>query len=182
MPGRLTENARHLTDPTNRIYFATMEEGLYGVDVNTLEVIGIIKDNNPPKTGQTSEANPATVTSTLPGYHGKGLYSGQSRVVYAKNGQRGKAAETDPATSSGALAEWRKPGEDWQLIRRNQFTEVIGPCGIYGNEHPDTDPIWSIGWDFRSLILMCLDHGTRHTYRLPKASHAYDGAHGWFTE
>ncbi len=29
---------------------------------------------------------------------------------------------------------------------------------------------------------MLLDKGTWHTYRLPKASHAYDGAHGWNTE
>ena len=29
---------------------------------------------------------------------------------------------------------------------------------------------------------MCLDKGTWHTYRLPKASHSYDGAHGWNTE
>jgi len=182
MPGRLTANARDLDDPADKIYFATMEEGLYEVNVNTLAVTGLIKDNNPSKPGQTAEANPATVTSTLPGYHGKGLYSGQSRVVYAQNGQRGTAAETDPATISGALAEWRKPGEDWQLVRRNQFTEVTGPGGIYGNEHPATDPIWSIGWDSRSLILMCLDRGTWHGYRLPKASNAYDGAHGWFTE
>jgi hypothetical protein len=34
MPGRLTGNARHLTDPANKVYFATMEEGLYEVDVH----------------------------------------------------------------------------------------------------------------------------------------------------
>lgn len=28
MPGRLTGNARHLTDPANKIFFASMEEGL----------------------------------------------------------------------------------------------------------------------------------------------------------
>ena len=51
-----------------------------------------------------------------------------------------------------------------------------------GNAHPATDPIWSIGWDYRSLILMVLDRGQWHSYRLPKASHSYDGAHGWNTE
>ena len=182
MPGRLTANARDLNDPANKIYFATMEEGLYEVDVHTLAVTGLIKDGNPARPGQTAETNPAQVKSTLPGYHGKGLYSGQGRVIYAQNGEHGHAAETDPATPSGALAEWRQPGEDWHLLRRNQFTEVIGPGDIYGNAHPDTDPIWSLGWDFRSLILMCLDHGSWHTYRLPKPDHSYDGAHGWFTE
>ncbi len=29
---------------------------------------------------------------------------------------------------------------------------------------------------------MCLDGGQWHSYRLPKASHSYDGAHGWNTE
>ena len=182
MPGRLTANARHLTDPANKIYFATMEEGLYEVDVHSLAVTGLIQDGNPPKPGQSAETNPATVVSKLPGYHGKGLYSGQGRVVYAQNGERGQAAETNPATPQRCAGGMAPPGEDWQLVRRNQFTEVTGPGGIYGNEHPDTDPVWSLGWDFRSLILMCLDHGTWHAYRLPKPDHSYDGAHGWFTE
>ena len=180
MPGRLTGNARDLTDPANSIYFATMEEGLYAVNVHTLEVTGLIKDGNPVQHG--AEKHPATIDSKLPGYHGKGLYSGQGRLIYANNGEHGHAAETDPATPSGALGEWRHPGEDWQLVRRNQFTEVIGPGGIYGNAHPATDPVWTLGWDFRSLILMCLDGGQWHSYRLPKASHSYDGAHGWYTE
>jgi hypothetical protein len=182
MPGRLTANARDLADPANKIYFATMEEGLYEVDMHSLAVTGLIKDNNPSPPGKTTETNPAKIKSTLPGYHGKGLYSGQGRVIYAQNGEHGRATETDPTTTSGALAEWRAPGEDWQLIRRNQFTEVTGPGGIYGNAHPATDPVWSLGWDFRSLILACLDHGTWHAYRLPKPDHSYDGAHGWFTE
>lgn len=34
MPGRHTGNARHLTDPANKIYYASMEEGFYEVDVH----------------------------------------------------------------------------------------------------------------------------------------------------
>ncbi len=181
MPGRLTGNARHLTDPTNKIYFATMEEGLYEVDVRSLEVFGKLKDGNATKPSQTQEAHPATIASELPGYHGKGLYSGQGRVVYANNGEHGAKALVDPTIPSGALAEWRGDG-DWKLIRRNQFTEVTGPGGIYGNEHPGRDPVWSVGWDAHSVILMVLDRGEWHAYRLPKASHTYDGAHGWNTE
>ncbi len=67
-------------------------------------------------------------------------------------------------------------------MRRSQFTDVTGPGGIAGNTRPDTDPVWSIGWDYRSLILMLLEGGQWHAYRLPKASHCYDGAHGWNTE
>jgi len=181
MPGRLTGSARHLADPAGKIYFATMEEGLYEVDVKTLEVTGLIKDGNKVDPARVSEKHPATTISQLPGYHGKGLYSGQGRVIYANNGEHGSQALTDPAVPSGALAEWRGSG-DWQLVRRNQFTEVTGPGGIPGNGDPDGDPIWSIGWDYRSLILMVLDGGKWHAYRLPKASHCYDGAHGWNTE
>ena len=43
MPGRLTGNARHLTDPAGKIYYATMEEGLYEVDVKTLAVKNFIR-------------------------------------------------------------------------------------------------------------------------------------------
>ena len=89
-------------------------------------------------------------------------------------------ARSRPDIASGALAEW--DGKEWNVVRRNQFTEVTGPGGIYGNAKPESDPIWSIGWDHRSLILMVLDGGKWHTYRLPKGSHSYDGAHGWNTE
>src|SRR6056297_1499400 len=44
MPGRHTGNARHLSDPENKIYYATMEEGLYEVKVNSLEVTTLYKD------------------------------------------------------------------------------------------------------------------------------------------
>ena len=177
MPGRLTGTARHLTHPAARVYFATMEEGLYEVDVRTLEITGLIKDCND---GATNPQRPASIASALAGYHGKGLYTGQGRLVYTNNGEPGDRAQRDPRTTSGALAEWRGRG-DWSLVRRNQFTEATGPGGIEG-ARADNDPIWSVGWDHRSLILMLLDGGIWSAYRLPKASHSYDGAHGWNTE
>ena len=181
MPGRLTGVARHLSNPTGKVYFATMEEGLYEVDVKSLEVHPLIRDGNPAPLPSGVEDYSKVLSSKLPGYHGKGLYSGQGRLVYSNNGERSKEAELNPAIPSGALAEWKGSG-DWQLVRRNQFTEVTGPGGIYGNEHSGIDPIWSVGWDHRSLILMCLSKEKWHSYRLPKASHCYDGAHGWNTE
>lgn len=180
MPGRLTGNARHLSDPAGKIYYATMEEGLYEVDVKSLAVTSLIRDGNPLKKGFTVTTPLTKLESQLPGYHGKGLYSTQGRVIYANNGDRDKRVLTDPTTPSGALGEWRKPGEDWQLVRRNQFTEVTGPGGIQGSA-PDS-PVWSIGWDAKSLILMLLDGGKWQSFRLPKVSHSYDGAHGWNTE
>lgn len=171
MFGRMTGNARHLSDPVNKIYYATMEEGFYEVDVNTLEVKTLFLDEQVKKEGRKAD---------LPGYHGKGLYSGQGRLVYANNGEHGKEARSNPFVPSGVLAEWR--GGEWKIVQRNQFTEVSGPGGIYGSEHPQDDPIWAVGWDAKSLILMVLDQGEWHRFRLPKASHTYDGAHGWNTE
>jgi hypothetical protein len=182
MPGRHTGNARHLTDPANKVYFATMEDGLYEVDVRTLAVKGLIKEiKNKPKPGQTAEASPATITSTLPGYHGKGLYSGQGQVIIANNGEQSAQALVDPTVTSGALGSFNGAG-NWTLIRRNQFTEVTGPGGLTGNADPAKDPIWTVGWDFRSVILMVMEDGQWTSYRLPKGSHSYDGAHGWNTE
>ena len=182
MPGRLTGNARHLTDPANKIYYATMEDGLYEVDVRTLAVKGLIKEiMNKPKPGQTAEVSPATITSTLAGYHGKGLYSGQGLVILANNGERSPKALLDPTIVSGGLGSFNGEG-NWSLVRRNQFTEVTGPGGLTGNTDPAKDPIWTVGWDFRSVILMVMEDGKWTSYRLPKGSHSYDGAHGWNTE
>jgi len=172
MYGRPTGNARHLTDPAAKIYYATMEEGLYEVDVKTLAVEELWADEQR-KEGRHPD---------LPGYHGKGLYSAFGRVIYANNGDHAKEALSNPRVPSGVLAEWDGRAAAWTVVRRNQFTEITGPGGIFGNEHPDRDPVWSIGWDHRSLILMLLDGGQWRAFRLPKASHSYDGAHGWNTE
>ncbi|MCL2743204.1 MAG: hypothetical protein FWE67_05065 [Planctomycetaceae bacterium] len=188
MLGRHTGVARHLTDPAGKVYYATMEEGLYEVDVKTLDVVGLIKDGNGEQWYKYSEmVSPAAFNSKLPGYHGKGFYSGFNRLVYSNNGEQHARSMIDPTIESGSLAEWHGSG-DWQMVRRNQFCEVSGPGGIYGNAKPDSDPIWSTGWDYRSLILMVLAPSEKEgkpvwtAYRLPKASHTYDGAHGWHTE
>lgn len=181
--GRPTGNARHLTDPANKIYYASMEEGIYEVDVRSLAVTELWGDEhlNPHSRWQNMPKKQARFAD-FPGYHGKGFYSGQGVLVYANNGEHGAEAQRRPDVPSGVLAQWDGRAEAWTIIRRNQFTDVTGPGGIYGNPHPDTDPVWSIGWDHRSLILMVLDRGQWHAYRLPKASHCYDGAHGWNTE
>jgi len=171
MFGRPTANARHLFDPAGKIYCASMEEALYEIDVKTLAVTTLYRDE------QDTTAGPK---ADLPGYHGKGMYSGQGLLVYANNGENSAEARRDPFVESGVLAQW--DGKEWEVVRRTQFTEVTGPGGIYGNEKAATDPLWSIGWDAKSLILMLLDGGEWRSFRLPKASHSYDGAHGWNTE
>lgn len=183
--GRLTANMRHLTDPAGKIYYATMEEGIYEVDVKTLAAKELNQDGNR-EIDAKGKSVPGHSGSKLPGYHGKGAYTAQGRVVYANNGDTAGRAQWDPSTPSGVLAQWNGTlgadgWVDWKVVRRNQFTEVTGPGGIEGNANPN-DPLWSVGWDYRSLLLQSLDGGQWHTYRLPKGSHSYDGAHGWNTE
>lgn len=173
MFGRPTGNARHLFDPTGRLYGASMEEGIYEIDVRDLKVTEHFADE---------AVSAPRRKADLPGYHGKGLYSGQGVLVYANNGEHGREAQRRPDVPSGVLAEWDGRAEYWTIVRRNQFTEVTGPGGLYGNPDPANDPIWASGWDHRSLLLGIREAGTWSFYRLPKASHSYDGAHGWNTE
>lgn len=179
MPGRHTGNARHLTDPAKKILYGTMEEGFYEVDVKTLAPKMLYEDGNIEKDKETGKATYQT-KGLLPGTHGKGFYSGQGVAVYSNNGEPGRKAEIQFDIESGSLSEW--DGKTWKVVRRNQFVEVTGPGGIYGNKNPETDPIWATGWDHKSVLLGVRDHGKWTFFRLPKASHSYDGAHGWNTE
>jgi hypothetical protein len=170
MPGRLTATVRHLTNPANMVYYYDMEGALYEANVNTLAVNRLFE-------------------KPVPGWHGKGAYSGQGRLVIANNGEHqvfdidpellraGGAPQSDE--DNGALAEW--DGESWNIVARRQFTDVTGLGGIYGANNSE-DPIWSIGWDQRSVMLMVLDKGEWYRYRLPKSTHTYDHWGGWYTE
>jgi len=171
LEGRLTAVARHLTDPANLVYFLDMEGKLYEVNVHTLAVKLLFM-------------------KPVPGWHAKGGYTGQGRFIMANNGESGGGgggsyadilvggpAETDE--DAGILASW--DGATWSIIERRQFLDVTGPGGLYGA--PDDDaPVWSFGWDKRSLILKLLDGGQWHTFRMPKGSHTFDPKHGWYTE
>ena len=181
-PGRYTGSARHLTDPANKMYIGTMEEGFYEVDVNTLKAKELYKDSNEAwRLYRKDPKNTPKPVELLPGAHGKGLYSGQGVMVFSNNGENSAAAMKYFDALSGSLSEW--DGKDWKVVRRNQFVELTGPGGIYGNTNPETDPIWATGWDHKSVLLGVRDSQKGWTfYRLPKASHSYDGAHGWNTE
>ena len=162
MPGRITAVARHLKDPANKVYFATMEQGFYEVDVHSLAVTVLHEDGN------------VGGRLFLPGTHGKGCYTGQGRLVFANNGEGGVLAEWDGSKDLAA------PGA-WTIIDRNKYTDVTGPGGIFGAPD-DKAPIWAIGWDSRSVLLNVRDGGRWTRFRLPKASYTQDADHGWFTE
>lgn len=179
-PGRHTGTARHLTDPENKVYYGTMEEGFYEIDVHSLAVTELFKDGNViKKEHKDTDVNPPN--DLLKGAHGKGLYSGQGVLIYSNNGEATPEALKKFDVEAGSLSEW--DGIEWKLVRRNQFVEISGPGGIEGNSNPDTDPIWATGWDHKSILLGVRDAQKGWTfYRLPKVSHSYDGAHGWNTE
>ncbi len=169
LKGRMTAVARHLTDPANKVYFFDMEGAIYEVDVHSLAVARRFE-------------------KPVPGWHGKGGYTAQGRLVIANNGEEavGRTKHVYLAGSdargpedAGVLAEW--DGRAWRIVERRQFTDVTGPGGIYGSPD-DKSPLWSIGWDRRSVLLMLLDGGQWRRFRLPKASHCYDPRHGWYTE
>lgn len=170
MPGRMTATARHLHDPANMVYFYDMEGALYQVNVHTLAVEKLFH-------------------KPVPGWHGKGAYTSQGLLVVANNGEEPVFKITGDMLKAGSmpkspddmgvLASW--DGNTWKIVERKQFTDVTGPGGIYGA--PDNkSPLWSIGWDKRSVILKLLDKGDWYTYRLPKAAHTYDHRGGWYTE
>ncbi len=168
--GRMTAIARHLKDPASLVYFFDMEGAIYEVNVRTLAVKKLF-------------------ATPVPGWHGKGGYTGQGRFIIANNGERRAPASAYAGLQAGAppkgpdevgcLAEW--DGTAWRIVERKQFLDVTGPGGIFGAPD-DAAPGWAIGWDRRSCILKLLDGGKWHTFRLPKASHCFDPAHGWYTE
>lgn len=171
IPGRYTAWARHLTDPAHYLLLFDMEGPIWEVNVHTLQ-------------GRKLFDKP------VPGWHGKGAWTGQGRYIIANNGEHaaGRNPRDDeflcplPPRSpedAGALAEW--DGASWRLIARRQFCEVAGPGGLTG-ANDNREPVWATGWDRRSVLLYVLDAGRWNRFRLPKASFTYDPTHGWFTE
>jgi hypothetical protein len=166
---RLTATMRHLTDPTNKVYYLGMERELFEVDVNTLAVKRLYGETGGP----------------FPGDHGKGAYTSQGRLIVANNGERGWSLARDPLFHgpAGCLAE--SAGQDWQapwsVVERKTFCEVTGPGGLSGNSPPE-DRVWATGWDNRSVLLKLFEAGKWHAFRLPKGSYSHDALHGWYTE
>lgn len=169
MKGRLTAIARHLKDPENMVYYYDMEGMLYEVNVHTLKVKKLY--HNP-----------------LPGWHGKGAYTSQNKLILANNGEHGTENKKqwkvtlenqNNKEDKGVLAEF--DGENFKVIERRQFTDVTTKNGI--NAVPnEQSPLWAMGWDKRSIRLKVLENGKWETFLLPKAAYNNDPSHGWFTE
>ncbi|MEZ6093951.1 MAG: hypothetical protein R3C03_06890 [Pirellulaceae bacterium] len=168
MPMRVTAIARHLTDPQHKVYYIDMEGAIWEADVNTLKATQLFK-------------------KPVPGWHGKGGYTSQGRLVVSNNGELSVGDYRDVLVGGksqipeerGVLAEY--DGREWRIVERRQFTEVTGPNGIAGGSDGN-EPIWSVGWDHRSVRLKLCDSGNWYTYLLPKAAYCNDASHGWYTE
>ena len=173
--GRFCGTARHLEKPGEKACFATMEKGLYEIDLRTFEYRKLIGDDAS-KALQNKSNDTNVLQSQLPGTFGMGLYKGMDRLFYINSGDNdwGDSGRIDQA---GASAQWKKAGEDWERLRSGQFGEVTGPRGIEGSDDPN-DPVWALGMDHRSILLNVFDRGEWTAYRLPKTSHSYDGTHG----
>ncbi|MCA8987568.1 MAG: hypothetical protein KDA78_08005 [Planctomycetaceae bacterium] len=168
MPIRVTAIARHLQDPANLVYYIDMEGSIWEANVHTLAVKRLFK-------------------KPVPGWHGKGGYTSQGRLVVSNNGELHVGSYQDVLVGGeaktpeerGVLAEW--DGKEWRIIERRQYTEVTGPQGISGGSDGN-DPVWSMGWDRRSVRFKLLEDGQWYTYLLPKAAYCNDASHGWYTE
>ena len=68
MPIRVTAIARHLKDPANMVYYVDMEGSIWEANVHTLAVKRLFK-------------------KPVPGWHGKGGYTSQGRLVVSNNGE-----------------------------------------------------------------------------------------------
>ena len=131
MEGRLTAIARHLKDPANMLYYFDMEGALFEVNVHTLEVTKLF-------------------TNPLPGWHGKGGYTSQGKLVLANNGEHTNeprtawkidTADIIGAEKNGILAEF--DGDHFKVIERRQYTDVTTKNGI--NAVPDDQsPLWAV--------------------------------------
>ncbi|MFO0928083.1 MAG: hypothetical protein U0736_13775 [Gemmataceae bacterium] len=115
MPGRLIGTARHLTDLSGKVYYATMEEGFYEVDVRTLAVTTLFPDAN----GQMTTPAPCCPATTARGC------TRQGRLIYANNGELSPLAMTRPDIESECWPSGRARAIK-RVVRRNQFTEVTG--------------------------------------------------------
>ena len=201
IPGRLTGSSAHLTDP-NRMYIFTMEDGLY--DVNPVDLTYItrypdvqstgdkflhgyhgkgcytgqgrfVATNNGRNWNNGTPDGPGGVLATWDGTtvadNGGSYLSGPGGFFYSNNTDAGNPVAPQPQFMAG-----------WDQVSLTQHCEASGPGGISGNPNPATDPIWSTGFDSKSVLLHVLENQQWRLWRLPKGSYTHDGSHGWHTE
>ena len=158
---RLTATMEHLFHADSMVYFLTMEGLLFETNVYTLYsklLFNLVKE--------LDIAADAYI-------HFKGGFTQGGQVVVANNSYY--EADFLRQRADGRLGTW--DGKSWTILDRHPYVEVVGKHwsnSTYGQV------IYATGWDQASVKLMFFKNGTWNTYRLPKASFAYD--HAWNTE
>ena len=167
---RIGGMAEHLTTETS-VYMLGMDGPLWEVDLITLQVTQLFD-----MIKALDMCNFPTSCPEQP--HFKAAHSMAGLLYVATN-----TYEEEDAVGiqhGGRLATWDgNSTSNWTILERTAFVEVTG-------RHNMGSVVFALGWDDASVILKVLETDTvvptggMTTYRLPKASHAYD--HLWTTE
>lgn len=168
---RIGGMAEHLTKPETMAYFLGMDGPLWEVDLVTLTATKLFD-----MITALDMCNYPTLCPEQP--HFKAAHSMAGKLWVATN-----TYEQEDALSiqhGGRLASWDGVSANWTIVERTAFVEVTG-------RHNMGQVLFAVGWDDASVILKVQEqggdetaYGGMNTYRLPKASHAYD--HLWTTE
>jgi len=164
---RVGATAEHLTHPESMVYMLGMDGPLWECNVTSLEctkLFDLVKELKIPKNQQP---------------HFKAAHTMNGRLIVASN--TFDELDFTRLSHGGRLAQWKGPGTNWTILEHTAFVEVSGRAN-FGKV------MYALGWDDRSVLLKVLvgesvdkhEEGVWRTYRLPKASHAYD--HLWQTE
>ncbi|XP_035828517.1 uncharacterized protein LOC101845042 [Aplysia californica] len=163
---RVAATAEHLTSAATSVYMLGMDGPLWECNVVTYsckQLFDLVKELK----------IPASVGEQP---HFKAAHTMNGRLVVTSN--TFEEADYIGLYHGGRLAEWKGPGSNWTILEETAFVEVTGRRN-FGRV------MYALGWDYRSVILKVFDgrnpdYNYWQTYRLPKASHAYD--HLWQTE
>ncbi|KAH9500230.1 hypothetical protein Btru_077526 [Bulinus truncatus] len=163
---RVASTAEHLTKPDTMVYMLGMDGPLWECDVTSLicsQVFDLVEELHIPASQGEQP-------------HFKAAHTMNGRLVVASN--TFELNDFKGLQHGGRLAEWKGPGTNWTILANTAFVEVTGRRN-FGHV------IYALGWDNKSVILKVYDgeeteYNYWQTYRLPKASHAYD--HLWQTE
>ncbi len=170
LPVRIGGMAEHIHFPDTKAYFLGMDGPLWEADLTTLVVTKLFD--------LVSALDMCSYPASCPEQpHFKAAHTMAGLLYVATNTY--EEEDSVRIQHGGRLATWDGTSANWTILERTAFVEVAG-------RHNMGCVVFAIGWDDASVILRvtetCGDLGTASTstYRLPKASHAYD--HLWTTE
>jgi hypothetical protein len=163
--------AEHIHFPDSKAYFLGMDGPLWEVDLVTLVTTQLFD--------MVKALDMCAFPTACPEQpHFKAAHTMAGLLYVATNTYEEQDALR--IQHGGRLASWDGVSANWTILERTAFVEVTG-------RHNMGAVVFAMGWDDASVILKVLEtgadmpaYGGTTTYRLPKASHAYD--HLWTTE